>query len=196
MKRICVFCGSSPGNNKIYTKASKKLADRFIENNITLVYGGGKVGLMGVLADRMLEQHGKVIGIIPKFLFDKEVAHNGLTKLVKVNSMHERKALIQKESDGFIALPGGLGTVEEIFEMSTWGQLHLHNKPCAFLNINGYYNFIENFLDNAVSEGFIDIESRNMIIIENEPDSIIQKFFTYAHPNIDKAEIALNKNNM
>lgn len=193
MKKICVFCGSSYGKNPIYIEAVNKLSEIFIRNNITLIYGGAKVGLMGELADRILKSGGKVIGIIPKFLKDREVAHNNLTKLIEVNSMHERKELMQKESDGFIALPGGLGTVEEIFEMITWGQLRIHEKPCAFLNTNGFYNLIDGFLDNAVNEGFIEKEFKDMIIIESEPDMIINRFLNYEHHNIDKAEIALQK---
>jgi uncharacterized protein (TIGR00730 family) len=193
MKKICVFCGSSYGNDRIYSEAAEKLGETFINNNITLVYGGAKIGLMGELADRILHLGGKVIGIIPKFLIDKEVAHNGLTRLVEVDSMHERKALMQKESDGFIALPGGFGTIEEIFEMITWGQLNIHRKPCAFLNINGFYDSMNSFLNNAVKEGFIEKEFKDMIIIESDPNSIIQKFSAYLHPAVDKAELALNK---
>lgn len=151
---------------------------------------------MGELANQVLSLGGEVIGIIPKFLIDKEVAHNGLTRLIETDTMHERKELMQKESDGFIALPGGLGTIEEIFEMITWGQLNIHKKPCAFLNINGYYNFINAFLDNAVREGFIEQEFKNMIIIEEDPEILIQGFFKYDHPTIDKAQIALMKNRM
>ncbi len=194
MKQICVFCGSSYGNTSVYTEAVQWLSTVFIKNNITLIYGGAKVGLMGVLADNILKQGGKVIGIIPRFLIDKEVAHHGLTELIEVETMHERKTLMEQKSDGFIAMPGGLGTVEEIFEMITWGQLKLHKKPCAFLNSNGYYNFIEKFLDNAVSEGFIEQEYKNMIIIENNPETIFEQFLNYQHPVIDKAEKALNKN--
>jgi len=149
---------------------------------------------MGKLADLILGSGGKVIGIIPKFLIDKEVAHNGLTKLIEVDSMHERKSLMQMESDAFIALPGGLGTTEEIFEMITWGQLNIHQKPCALLNINGFYDFMNDYLDNAVNEGFIEKEFKNMIIIEHDPNKIIQRFLNYVHPKIDKAKIALTKN--
>jgi uncharacterized protein (TIGR00730 family) len=194
MKRICVFCGSSYGNSRLYVESVNHLNKILIKNNLILVYGGAKVGLMGELADQMLNLGGEVIGIIPRFLIDKEVAHNGITKLIETDSMHERKELMQKESDGFIALPGGFGTIEEIFEMITWGQLNIHKKPCAFLNINSYYNFINAFLDNAVSEGFIEQEFKNMIIIEEDPEIIIQRFFNYDHPTIDKAEIALRKN--
>ena len=128
MKRISVFCGSSAGNKPVYIEAAKNLADTLIKNNLTLVYGGGKIGLMGILADQMLEQNGEVIGIIPHFLFEKEVGHHGLTELIKVNSMHERKALIQEKSDGFIALPGGFGTIEEIFEMMKEKVSNLENQ--------------------------------------------------------------------
>lgn len=196
MKRICVFCGSSYGSSKIYVESVIKLSKILIKNNLVLVYGGAKVGLMGELANQVLSLGGEVIGIIPKFLIDKEVAHNGLTRLIETDTMHERKELMQKESDGFIALPGGLGTIEEIFEMITWGQLNIHKKPCAFLNINGYYNFINAFLDNAVREGFIEQEFKNMIIIEEDPEILIQGFFNYDHPTIDKAQIALMKNRM
>jgi uncharacterized protein (TIGR00730 family) len=193
MKKICVFCGSSYGNNPLYTESVKKLGDIFIENKFTLVYGGAKIGLMGELADRMLNQGGKVIGIMPKFLLEREVAHRSISDLIVVDSMHERKEIMQKESDGFIALPGGLGTVEEIFEMITWGQLNIHQKPCGLLNINGFYNLMDDFLDNAVNEGFIEKEFKNMIIVESDPNKLIDRFLNYVHPEIDKAKIALKK---
>jgi uncharacterized protein (TIGR00730 family) len=196
MKKICVFCGSSFGNDPIYVEAVRTLAGELASYGITLVYGGAKVGLMGELADSMLRLGGNVTGIIPKFLIEKEVAHHALTKLIETESMHERKELMERESDGFIALPGGLGTIEEIFEMITWGQLNIHKKPCAFLNIKGYYNFINSFLDNAVEEGFIEAEFKDMIIIESDPGKIIQRFLEYQHPVIDKAAIALKKNKL
>lgn len=193
MEKLCVFCGSSNGNNSAYTKAARQLANNLIQNDITLVYGGARVGLMGTLANHILEKGGRVIGIMPEFLIEKEVAHTGLTQLIQVSSMHERKERMQKISDGFIALPGGLGTVEEIFEMITWGQLNIHQKPCAFLNVNGYYDHIDNFLNNAVREGFIDKEYQDMIIIEDDPDRIIVMFIRYIHPTINKIYRALNK---
>lgn len=193
MKKICVFCGSSYGNNPIYKETAQKLCDVFIENNITLVYGGAKVGLMGQLADQILNAGGKVIGIIPTFLKDKEVAHNNLTELIETNTMHERKQLMEKTSDGFIALPGGFGTIEEIFEMITWGQLNLHKKPCAFLNVNGFYDLLDGFLDNVVKEGFIEKGFKDMIIVDSEPEIVVKKFFDYEHHQIDKAELALGK---
>jgi uncharacterized protein (TIGR00730 family) len=171
----------------------KQMGDLFIQHHFSLVYGGAKVGLMGQLANRVLQSGGEVTGIMPGFLVNKEVAHHGLTRLVEVSSMHERKALMQEESDGFIALPGGFGTVEEIFEMITWGQLSIHQKPCALLNINGFYDFMNGFLDNAVNEGFIEKEFKDMIIIESEPETVIHRMLHYQHPKIDKAAIALNK---
>jgi len=196
MIRISVFCGSSTGNKQLYSEATKNLADTLISNNLSLIYGGGKIGLMGILANRMLEQNGEVIGIIPHFLFEKEVGHQGLTELIKVNSMHERKALIQEKSDGFIALPGGFGTVEEIFEMITWGQLNIHKKPCAFLNVNGYYDFIDDFINNCITEGFIDPGYKDMIVMEDDPEIIIQRFKTYEHHRIDKSYLALNNKSL
>ena len=186
MKNVAVFCGSSTGNKAAYIEAAQKLADTLITNNLSLIYGGANRGLMGILADRMLEQNGQVTGIMPGFLIDKEVSHHGLTKLVKVNTMHERKALMQEEADGFIAMPGGFGTVEEIFEMITWGQLKIHQKPCAFFNINGYFDFVHSFLATAVNEGFLKNEYKEMIIIENNPHTIISNFLSYKHPSVDK----------
>jgi len=186
MKNIAVFCGSSTGHSPVYSKAAENLADTLINNNITLVYGGANRGLMGILANRMLEQKGQVIGIMPGFLIDKEVSHNGLTELIKVHTMHERKALMQEKSDGFIAMPGGFGTIEEIFEMITWGQLKIHQKPCAFFNVNSYFDFVSSFLDNAVNEGFLKKDYKEMIIIEKMPDTIIRRFLSYKHPSADK----------
>ncbi|MBU0487008.1 MAG: TIGR00730 family Rossman fold protein [Bacteroidetes bacterium] len=196
MKRICVFCGSSYGNGKIYTEATKKLGEVFVTNNLTLVYGGANVGLMGVLADQMLRLKGEVIGIIPGFMIEKGIAHTGLSGQIVVGSMHERKERMQTESDAFIAMPGGYGTIEEIFEMITWGQLNIHKKPCAFLNTNGYYDFMHEFLNHAVNEGFIEREFKDMVIFEEEPEVLIQRFFNYTHPIIDKAKIAITKRNL
>lgn len=193
MKNVAVFCGSSPGNNPIYLKNAKLLASYMANNNYTLIYGGGKVGLMGEVADVALSENGKVLGVIPQHLKVREVAHNGLTKLYVVETMHQRKKKMEELSDAFIALPGGLGTTEEIFEMLTWAQLNLHKKPSAFLNVNGYYNHLEDYLNNMVKEGFLETETRNMIIIEDNIESIFDKLNKYQHPEIDKAEIALSK---
>jgi len=192
MKKIAVFCGSSTGNKPVYRQAARKLADTFIKNNISLIYGGANRGLMGILADRMLENGCEVTGIMPAFLIDKEVAHHGITKLIKVNTMHERKAMIEDLADGFVALPGGFGTIEEIFEMITWSQLNLHQKPCGFFNVNGYYDVMDVFLENCVREGFIARGYKDMIITENDPEKIIIRFASYEHHNIDTASLVRN----
>ncbi len=193
LKNIAVYCGSRPGNSMIYGKAAKDLASYLVEKNLSLVYGGGKVGLMGEIAEAALAEGGKVIGIIPKHLKDREVAHENLTELRVVDSMHNRKKMIEEISDAFIALPGGMGTIEEIFEMLTWAQLNLHNKPCAFYNVDGYFDHLIQFLDNMVKEGFMDKESLDMIIIENNIKSIFKKIENYVHPKIDTAKIAISK---
>lgn len=193
LKKVCVFCGSSFGNNDIYLQAAKELSDALIKNNLDLVYGGAKVGLMGELANHMIASGGKVTGIIPDFLSKREVAHTELDDLIIVKSMHERKQMMQEKADAFIALPGGFGTFEEIFEMITWGQLNLHRKPCAFLNINNFYDHLNSFLVNAVEEGFIEKVTREMVIVENSAEILIQKLRDYKHPEINKAKLALAK---
>jgi len=140
MRRICVYCGSSSGAVEDYAEAARELADVLVRHEIELVYGGASVGTMGTIADTVLELGGKVHGVIPRMLYDKEIAHEGLTELHVVNSMHERKTMMAALSDGFIAMPGGFGTLEEIIEIVTWGQLRFHDKPCGLLNVNGYYN--------------------------------------------------------
>lgn len=193
MKNVCVFCGASFGADKKYLDSVTKAAKAMIENNLGLVYGGGKVGLMGEIADFMLANGGKVVGVIPEFMVEKGLAHKSLTELITVKSMHERKYIMQEKADAFIALPGGLGTLEEIFEAITWGQLSLHKKPCAFYNIHGYYDLVTVFLDHAAKEGFIDKESRGMIVIEDDINSILNDFFDYVHPAFDKAAKALDE---
>lgn len=193
MKTICVFCGSSYGNNKIYSQAVEALSKTFIKHKITLVYGGAKVGLMGKLADNILSSGGKVIGIIPDFLKKKEIEHKDLTELIEVKSMHERKELMEKLSDGFIALPGGFGTFEEILEMITWCQLNLHNKPCGFLNTNGFYNLLYDFFENTVVEGFVDKNFQKTIIFDSDPEKLIEKFLNYKHHKLDKIRKVLSQ---
>lgn len=195
MKRISVFCGSSSGNSIEYKNTAKKLATYLADKNLTLVYGGANVGLMGEMADVALAKGGKVIGIIPKHLQEREVAHTNLSELRVVETMHQRKKMMEEISDAFIALPGGLGTTEEIFEMLTWAQLNLHKKPCAFVNVKGYFNFLLSFLDTMVKEGFLEKEYRDMIIIEEDIITIFDQFKTYEHPVIDKAKIAIGKRN-
>lgn len=184
--KIAVFCGSQNGSNPIFKKAAIELGKTLVQHNIDLVYGGGKIGLMGILADSVLQEGGEVIGVIPEFLEQKELAHPGINTLHVVKSMHERKALISKISDAFIALPGGFGTMDEFFEILTWAQLSLHHKPCGILNICGYYNDIINFLNNSVKNQFVQQEFVDMILFEEYPNILLNKFFHYKHPKIEK----------
>jgi len=154
--------------------------------NIGLVYGGASIGVMGAIADAVLEEGGEVIGIIPKELFVKEVAHTGITELREVSSMHERKALMAELSDGFIALPGGLGTIEEFFEIWTWAQLGMHHKPCGLLNVCRYYDKLIDFLDHTVSEQFLKDVNRSMVFVEEHPEVLLQKFESYKAAKVKK----------
>ncbi len=181
--RICVFCGSSPGLRPEYVAGARELARSLVSAGIELVYGGAEVGVMGVLADTALEAGGSVTGVIPQNLVDREIAHRSLTRLHVVETMHERKALMAELSDGFIALPGGLGTLEELFEALTWGQLGIHVKPCGFLNTCGYYDELLSFLDHAVSEQFIKPEHRAMIKAAETPRELLQQFESYKAPH-------------
>ncbi len=195
MKRLCVFCGSSRRASKIYTDTAKQLGRVLVKNNIGLVYGGGNVGLMGEIAHTVVEEGGEVIGVIPKALFDKEVAYTTLPDLRVVNSMHERKSLMVELSDGFIALPGGLGTIEEFFEVLTWAQLGIHEKPCGILNINGYFDHLIEFLNYIVSQKFVNKVHQSMILIDNDPVKLIKKLESYEPPKIDKAKWILSMTN-
>jgi uncharacterized protein (TIGR00730 family) len=186
MKRLCVYCGSNPGSQPDYAEAAKKLARALVERKIEVVYGGAGVGLMGVLANAILAQGGHVIGIIPQTLVDKEVAHPGLSDLRVVKSMHERKMLMAELSDGFIALPGGLGTIEELFEVMTWALLGLHQKPCGLLNIRDYYRSLIDFLDHATAEKFINDIHRAMLLVEEQPERLIERFERYRAPSVAK----------
>jgi uncharacterized protein (TIGR00730 family) len=194
MKRICVFCGSSPGAGLEYVEAARRLGHTLAGKGIGLVYGGAKVGTMGQLANAALEAGGEVIGVIPEQLVKKEVAFTELENLHVVGSMHERKARMVELSDGFIALPGGLGTFEEFFEALTWAQLSIHHKPCGFLNVCGYYDQLIAFLDHAVEQQFVKSEYRDMVLVDEEPDGLLQKFATYQPPKIDKAAWILQLN--
>jgi uncharacterized protein (TIGR00730 family) len=175
VKSACIFCGSSPGARPQYTEATEDLGQLLVERDITLVYGGASVGLMGRLADTVLSEGGKAVGVMPRALVDREIAHLGLTDLHIVESMHERKALMADLSEAFVALPGGLGTLEELFEIYTWGQLGLHQKPCGLLNVEGYYNGVTGFLDHAVSERFVREEHRDMLIVEEHPGAMLDR---------------------
>lgn len=186
MKRICVYCGSSPGNNPAYAEAARRLGALLVEQSIGLVYGGAAVGIMGAIANEVLARGGEAIGIIPEALAVKEVAHTGLTEQRVVASMHERKAMMAELSDGFVALPGGWGTIEEIFEILTWAQLGFHDKPCGLLNVAGYYDGLFTFLEHAIDEGFVRPVYRDILILEDAPEDLLQRFAGYRAPKIHK----------
>jgi uncharacterized protein (TIGR00730 family) len=186
VKRICVFAGSSAGNVDVYRTAAIALAEALSARGIELVYGGGCVGLMGVLADAMLARGGRVIGVIPQALVAREVGHHGVSELRIVESMHERKATMAELSDGFIALPGGFGTLEEMFEVLTWGQLGLHERPCGLLNVAGYFDGLLGFLDHARGQGFVNSSHRAMLLVDADPGRLLARFAGYRAPAVDK----------
>jgi len=186
MKSICVFLGSNPGNKPEYLAAAQATGLELAGRGITTVYGGSNVGLMGALADSALKAGGKVIGVIPESLRDKELAHGGLTELHVVASMHERKALMAELSEGFIALPGGMGTLEELCEMLTWAQLGFHKKPCGLLDVDGYYAQLCAFFDNAVAQGFINSAHRGMLMSAPTPVALLKQFAVYQAPVVNK----------
>ena len=186
MNKICVYCGSSPGKRPAYLESARMLAKELVKRDIGLVYGGASVGIMGTIADTVLSLGGEVIGIIPQSLVDKEVSHKGLTELLIVESMHQRKAKMAEISDGFIALPGGLGTLEELFEVLTWSQLGFHTKPCALLNVERYFDNLALFMDHAVDEQFVKNIHRDMLLIESEPDKLLHAMSMYNPPVVDK----------
>jgi uncharacterized protein (TIGR00730 family) len=191
MKRICVFCGSSPGARPEYVQAARQLGVILARRKIGLVFGGGRVGLMGQLAQAALENGGEVIGVIPRHLYEKKVAFTAISDLRVVETMHERKALMAGLADGFMALPGGLGTLEEIFEMMTWAQLGVHHKPCGLLNIGCYFTQLLAFLDQVSAQGFLDVAHRSMILTAEEPLELLRQFDSYLPPTADKAAWAL-----
>lgn len=186
MTRIGVFCGSSVGNQPAFRQAAADLARALARRGFGLVYGGARVGLMGVLADGMLQHHGEVIGVIPQALLDREIAHAGLTDLRVVGSMHERKALMVELADGFIALPGGYGTLEEFCEVVTWAQLGLHHKPCGLLDVDAYFNPLLAQFDGAVSAGFLQPENRALVLTANDPEALLDQFAAYKPVNVSK----------
>lgn len=184
MRSICVFCGSNTGDNKIFASTAKKVAKILLKEKIDFVYGGGNVGLMGILAGDIMDGGGNVTGIIPEFLMRKEHANLKISKLILVKSMHERKAKMSELSDGFLVMPGGLGTLEEFFEVWTWAQLKLHNKPIGILNTGGYYDGLLKFLNNSVKKGFIKKHDRNIIFKEEDPKKLLklmQKHYVENH---------------
>jgi len=191
-KNICVFCGSSVGARPAYVEAARELGRTLAGRRLGIVFGGGKVGLMGVLADAVLAAGGEAIGVIPEALVAREIAHNGLTELRVVHSMHERKTLMADLADAFIALPGGYGTLEEFFEAVTWTQLGIHRKPCGLLNVDGYYDALLALLDRAVSDGFIREANRSLVLDAADVPTLLEKLETFrpaiAEPRIDSAE--------
>ena len=186
MQSICVFCGSSQGSDPAYTEAARSLGRTLAEANIRLIFGGGHVGLMGVLSNAALEAGGDVVGIIPKFLVERELAHAGLTDLRIVGSMHERKAMMSGLSNGFITLPGGAGTLEEFFEVLTWAQLGEHDKPCGLLNVAGYYDPLLAVFDHMVERGFLSDSNRSLVLVESEPERLLERFEAYDPPKRPK----------
>lgn len=185
-RTVCVYCGSSAGRNPAYAEAARSLGRELVARDLGLVYGGAGVGIMGILADTVLELGGRVTGVIPEALVRKEVAHSRLTDLRVTSSMHERKMLMAELSDGFVALPGGVGTLEEIFEAWTWAQLGLHAKPCGFLNAAGYFDGLISFLDHAVSEQFVKAPLREMLVVSDDPADLLDRFAAYRAPNVPK----------
>jgi uncharacterized protein (TIGR00730 family) len=179
MKRVCIFCGSSPGNRPVYLEAARSVGRLLAERGLELVYGGAHVGLMGAVADAALTAGGHVIGVIPQSLVDREVAHHKIPDLRIVASMHERKAMMETLSDAFLALPGGMGTLEEVCEIYTWGQLGLHAKPCGLLNVDGYYDPLLQLLDNAVQNAFMRPEHRDAVLADDDPAALLDRFATY-----------------
>ena len=186
MHSVCVFLGSNPGRNPLYRAAACAMGAELARRGLTTVYGGSNVGLMGALANAALEAGGKVIGVIPEVLQQKELAHTGLTEQHVVASMHERKALMAKLSDGFVALPGGMGTLEELCEMLTWAQLGFHSKPCGLLDVDGYYASLGKFFDHAVAEGFLHGEHRGMLLSAPTPGELLDGFAHYVAPVVNK----------
>jgi uncharacterized protein (TIGR00730 family) len=186
MQRVCVFCGSNSGARPEYAAAARDVATALVRNDLELVYGGGRVGLMGVVADEVLRLGGRAIGVIPRNLLLREVGHTSLTELRVVETMHERKALMAELSDAFIALPGGLGTLEEIFEVWTWAQLGMHRKPCGFLDVAGYYDSLMEFLGHSVRERFVREETRAVAILERDPETMLARFRAYVPPAVEK----------
>jgi uncharacterized protein (TIGR00730 family) len=186
LRRVCVFCGSNPGVRPEYPEAARAMAAALIAHGIGLVYGGGATGLMGVVADGVLAGGGEVIGVIPRHMTHREITHSGVTDLRVVDSMHERKALMYDLSDGFVALPGGLGTLEELFEITTWSQLGLHVKPSGILDVAGFYDLLVEFLDHVTNEGFVKPEHRKLVMVEEQPDALLAALRAFEPPPLPR----------
>lgn len=186
MKTICVYCGSREGDNPRYAEATKALGAALVRRGLSLVYGGGGVGLMGVLADSVASAGGEVTGVIPRALLAREVGKTGLTEQLVVGSMHQRKATMEERADGFIALPGGLGTLEELLEVLTWAQLGMHGKPIGLLNVDGYFDALVAWLERSVADGFVEPVHRSMLIVETDVEALLDKMGDYQAPAVTK----------
>jgi uncharacterized protein (TIGR00730 family) len=186
IRRLAIFCGSNPGVRPDYVEAARSLGRLLAQRGIGVVYGGSNVGLMAALADAMADELGDVIGVIPRMLVDREVANTALSDLRIVDSMHQRKAMMAELADGFIALPGGIGTLEEFFETWTWAQLGMHAKPCGLLNVAGYFDPLLEFLDHAVTERFVRDVHRAMVVVESDPAALLARFESYEPPRVVK----------
>ena len=186
MNSICVFCGSRPGANPVYREKATKVGHILADKGLKLIYGAGKVGLMGAVANAMLAKNGHVTGIIPQFLVEKEVAHDGLNELIIVNSMHERKQKMAEMADAFLILPGGIGTMEEFFEVFTWGQLGLHQKPIGILNVGSYYDLLIQFLNHSVAQEFMSQQTKDIVFTDTNPETLLRKMRGYKAPHTDK----------
>ena len=186
MQSVCVFCGSNPGARRAYAEAARGLGRTLAGRGMRLVYGGGAVGLMGTLADAALEAGGTVVGVIPGVLVEREIAHAGLTEIRVVHSMHERKYTMTELSDAFVALPGGVGTLEELFEVWTWSQLGLHAKPVGLLNVDGYFDALIAFLDHQTDERFMRGEHRDMLLVDTDPERLLERLADYRAPAVEK----------
>jgi len=186
LRNVCVYCGSSAGRDPAYVEAAGALGRALVARGLGLVYGGASVGVMGAVADAVLDLGGRAVGVIPEALMRKEIAHGGLTELVVTSSMHERKTRMAELSDAFVALPGGIGTLEEIFEAWTWGQLGLHAKPFGFLNVAGYWDGLVSFLDHAVRERFVREPHRAMLVVSEDPEELLDRFAAWRAPEVPK----------
>lgn len=186
MKSLCVFCGSNLGARDSYAEAARGLGRLLAERGLTLVYGGAAIGLMGAVADGALAAGGQVIGIMPRALFEREIAHPGISELRKVESMHERKALMADLADGFVGLPGGIGTLEEVFEMWTWGQLGYHTKPVGLLNVDGFFDALIAFVAHQTEELFMRPAHRDMLLVDGSADTLLDRFAAYQAPTVTK----------
>lgn len=184
MKSIAVFCGSGIGASPIYQEAAQAMGRELARRGLALVYGGSCVGLMGAVADAVLAEGGQAVGVLPGFLQSREIAHKGLTELIVVDSMHERKAKMAELADGFVSLPGGPGTMEEFFEIFTWAQLGLHRKPCGLLNVNGYYDPLAALFETMLTEQFMQEKYRSMLLIDTEPRALLDRFEDYRSPSV------------